>query len=286
MNVTLRAAAPEDAPECGRICYEAFQAIGDAHSFPNYWRSTEVATTMYDRLIKHPHWHGVIAEREGKIIGSNFMDERSAIYGIGPTSVDPSVQDNGVGQLMMRELLDRAATRRAPGVRLTQTAYNNRSLCLYTKLGFQTREPLSLMQGPPLKLAIPGYNVRPAQPDDMDECGALSREILGFDRGDGALRNAVDGKTATVVEHLGRITGYATPVGFSGHSVARTNQDLMALIGAASEFPGTGFLVPTRNHEVFSWCLTNGLRLVVQWTLMSIGLYNEPTGVYLPSSMF
>jgi hypothetical protein len=93
MNVTMRAAASEDAPECGRICYEAFQAIGDAHSFPNYWRSTEVATTMYDRLIKHPAWHGVIAEREGKIIGSNFMDERAAIYGIGPTSVDPRVQD-------------------------------------------------------------------------------------------------------------------------------------------------------------------------------------------------
>jgi hypothetical protein len=74
-------------------------------------------------------------------------------------------------------------------------------------------------------------------------------------------------------------------VGLAGHSIARTNRDLMALIGAAPEFPG-GFPLPTRNYEVFSWCLANGLRLVVQWTLMTIGLYNEPTGAYLSSGIF
>ena len=286
MDPTIRRAVPEDAPECGRICYDAFQAIGDAHDFPNYWPSMQVTRAMCETIIKHPRWYGVVAERDGAIIGSNFMDERTVIYGIGPTSVDPQQQNNGVGRRMMRELLDRAATRQVPGVRLTQTAYHNRSLCLYTTLGFQTREPLSLMQGPALNLAIPGYQVRQAQPDDVDACRALSEEILGFDRGAGALRDAIDLRTATVVEHLGRVTGYSTMVGLSGHSVARTNPDLMALIAAAREFPGAGFLLPTRNYELFSWCLANGLRLIVQWTLMTIGLYNEPSGPYLPSGMF
>ena len=85
-----------------------------------------------------------------------------------------------------------------------------------------------------------------------------------------------------VVEHLGRITGYTTMMGFFGHSAARDNQTLMALIGAAREFLGPGFLLPTRNHEVFAWCLSSGLRLVMQMTLMTIGLYNEPRGAYLP----
>ena len=286
MHPTLRPAIADDASECGRICNQAFQAIGDAHNFPNYWPTIQAATVMYDRIIEHPEWYGVVAEQDGRIIGSNFMDERSAIYGIGPTSVDPQHQSNGVGRRMMRDLLDRAAARRAPGVRLTQTAYNNRSLCLYTTVGFQTREPLSLMQGPPLNINFPGYHIRLAHPADIDACRALSLELLGFDRAGGALRDAIEAKTATVVEHLGRITGYATLVGLSGHSVARTNSDLMALIGAAPEFAGAGFLVPTRNHEVFSWCLANKLRLVVQWTLMAIGLYNEPAGAYLPSGMF
>jgi len=100
---------------------------------------------------------------------------------------------------------------------------------------------------------------------------------MSMDRGR-ELGDAIDQGTATVVEHLGPITGYATFVGFFGHSVARTNQDLMALIGAASEFPGPGFLLPTRNHEVFAWSLANGLRLLHPMTLMTIGLYNEPSG--------
>ena len=90
-------------------------------------------------------------------------------------------------------------------------------------------------------------------------------------------------RSATVVEHLEEITGYATAIGFLAHAVARTNQDLKALIGAATEFPGPGFLLPTRNHDVFEWCLNCELKLVFQMTLMSTGLYNEPAGAYLPS---
>jgi hypothetical protein len=44
--------------------------------------------------------------------------------------------------------------------------------------------------------------------------------------------------------------------------------------------------VPTRNHDVFSWCLDRGLQLVNQRTLMTIGLYNEPAGAYLPGILF
>jgi hypothetical protein len=58
------------------------------------------------------------------------------------------------------------------------------------------------------------------------------------------------------------------------------------LIAAAAEFPGPGVLLPTRNHEMFQWCLNRGLKLVFQMTLMSIGLYNEPAGAYLPSILY
>jgi hypothetical protein len=56
---------------------------------------------------------------------------------------------------------------------------------------------------------------------------------------------------------------------FFGHTVARTNWDLMALIAAAPAFPGPGFIVPTRNHQVLAWCLASGLKLVMQLTLMT-----------------
>jgi hypothetical protein len=58
---------------------------------------------------------------------------------------------------------------------------------------------------------------------------------------------------------------------------------LKALIGAAKSFVGPGFLLPTRNAELFRWCLANGLRVTQPMTLMSLGLYSEPAGTFLPS---
>jgi hypothetical protein len=57
-----------------------------------------------------------------------------------------------------------------------------------------------------------------------------------------------------------------------GFTIAESNNGLKALISAATAFPGGGILVPTRNGELFRWCLQNGLRLVHQMTLMTIGL--------------
>jgi predicted N-acetyltransferase YhbS len=280
MSIALRLVTAADAPACGRVLYDAFKALADRHAFPPDFPSPEVGTEILGTLARHPKLYGVVAEQDGRILGSNFIDERNMVFGIGPISVDPAVQNAGLGRRLMQDVLDRAAG--APGIRLVQAAFHNRSLCLYTSLGFRTREPLSLLQGGPLNVTFPGHDVRPATAADAAACNALCRAIHGVDR-DGELRDAVAQGSAMVVEHLGAITGYATVVGFIGHAVARSNTDLMALIGAASAFPGPGFLLPTRNHEVLSWCLAQGLRLVMQMTLMTIGLYNEPDGAWLPS---
>ena len=285
MDITLRPAAQNDAPEAGRVLYEAFKSLADRHGFPADFPSVDFASGLLGMLIDHPAFYAVVAEHAGKVVGSNFMDERSPVLGIGPVSVDPATQNRGVGRRLMQDVLDRAASRGAPGVRLLQAAYHNRSLCLYARLGFQTREPLSVMQGPPLGASFAGYQVRPAQPTDVAACNRLCRDIHGFDRA-AELRDAIGQNTATVVEHLGEISGYATLLGFFGHTVARTNRDLMALIAAAPEFPGPGFILPTRNHQVFAWCLGSGFKLVMQMTLMTIGLYNEPSGAYLPSVLY
>jgi hypothetical protein len=148
-------------------------------------------------------------------------------------------------------------------------------------MGFQVREPLSVMQGPALNMSFPGRDVRPATEADIAACNILCRQAHGFDRGL-ELREAVAAQAARVVEHLGRISACTTGVGITAHAVAETNQDLKALIGAAPSFAGPGFLLPTRNHELFAWCLDHKLRLVMQMTL-TIGLYNEPCGAWLPS---
>jgi GNAT superfamily N-acetyltransferase len=230
-------------------------------------------------------FYSVVAEVNGGVVGSNFLDERSTVVGVGPVTVDPKVQDGGVGRALMQDVLRRAADRGAPGVRLLQAAYHNRSLSLYAKLGFDVREPLATLQGSALGLKVPGYVVRPATTGDAAACNGLHLRLHGYER-EQELLDAIAQKTATVVEHGGGITGYATAVGFFSHAVGESNEDLKALIGAALAFPGPGFLLPTRNGELLRWCLRHGLRVVQPMTLMSLGLYNEPAGAFLPSVLY
>jgi predicted N-acetyltransferase YhbS len=285
MDAILRPGRPEDANACGVICYEAFKAIANQHNFPPDFPSREVAVDLLSMLLAHPGFYAVVAETEGRIVGSNVLDERSTIAGIGPITVDPGVQNSGIGRRLMEALLDRAAQRRFPGVRLVQAAYHNRSLSLYAKLGFTIREPLALMQGAPLRASIQGYAIRQATEQDLAACNRVCTHIHGHDRS-GELLDAITQATAMVVEHDGRITGYATAVGFFAHAVGESNEELKALIGAASAYLGPGFLLPTRNTELFRWCLEQGLCVGQVMTLMSIGLYNEPAGTCLPSILY
>jgi hypothetical protein len=116
----------------------------------------------------------------------------------------------------------------------------------------------------------------------MPACNRLCFLVHGHERG-GELADAIAQNAARVVERMGRITGYATLIGFFGHAVAETNDDLKALIGAAESFAGPGVLVPTRNGDLMRWCLVRGLRVTQTLTLMTMGLYNQPDGVWLPS---
>lgn len=284
-KITLRPGTPDDAAACGSICYEAFKTISEHHNFPADFPAPEVALGLLSHLLSRNDVYSVVAEADGRVVGSNFLWENSVIAGVGPITIDPAAQNLAVGKRLMEDVMRRAEERAFAGVRLVQAAYHNRSLSLYTKLGFDTREPLSTIQGPALGLEIPGHPVRPAKEEDLPACNELCHRVHGHDRGL-ELSEAIRQGSATVVERAGRITGYATVIGFFGHAVGESNDDVKALIGAAPAFPGPGFLLPTRNSDLLRWCLQRGLRVVQPMTLMSKGLYNEPQRAFLPSILY
>jgi hypothetical protein len=185
----------------------------------------------------------------------------------------------------MQAVIRRATERAAPGIRLVQSAYHNRSLSLYAKLGFHVRDVLACIQGTPPKGEISGYETRRATPADLEACNAVCRHVHGHDRS-GELTDALTQGTALVVEHDGRISGYATDLAFFAHAVGESNEDLKALIMAADEFGGPGILVPTTNADLFRWCLQQDLRVVQLMTLMTVGLYTPPAGACLPSILY
>ncbi|NEQ30292.1 MAG: GNAT family N-acetyltransferase [Leptolyngbya sp. SIO4C5] len=284
-TLQLRSGTPADARICGEICYEAFKTISEQHRFPPDFPRPELAQEMMTRLFSDPYTYSVVAEKDGQIVGSNFLLEGAKVAGVGPITIAPGLQNGSIGRQLMIAVLERSRLQNFAGVRLVQAAFHSRSLSLYTKLGFNVQEPLANLQGPALNLALPGYPVRPATEADLDACNQLCRQVHGFDRAL-ELQQAIRQGTATVVEHDSRLTGYATLIGFFGHAVGESNEDLKALIGAAQSFAGPGFLLPTRNSQLFRWCLQQGLQVVQPMTLMSLGLYSQPTGVFLPSILF
>ena len=80
----------------------------------------------------------------------------------------------------MDAVLDRARERNFAGVRLVQAAFHNRSLSLYTTLGFDVREPLAVMQGPAIKKTFEGTNVRPARPSDLEACNMVALACMAI----------------------------------------------------------------------------------------------------------
>ncbi len=284
-DVAIRRASPRDIAPCGKICYAAFSTINAAHNFPCDFPHPEAALGVITAMFNAPGFYCVVAESDGQILGSNCLDERAIIHGIGPVTVDPSTQNCGIGRKLMQAVLDRSRERNAAGVRLVQAAFHNRSLSLYASLGFDVREPLVVLQGRTRERSIAGCTVRPANPSDLAGCNALSYRIHGFDRA-ADLAFATQQGAALVVERAGRITGYSTGLAFFGHTTTESNQDLQALISSVESFGGPGILLPTRNTELFRWCIRNGLRVTQPLTLMTMGLYNDPTGVWLPSILF
>jgi predicted N-acetyltransferase YhbS len=284
MEIEIRPATHDDAEACGRIIHDAFKGIAERHNFRPDFPSVEVATQIAQLFIADPAVYGVVAESDGRIVGSNFLSEWDAIRGVGPITIDPQLQARGVGRRLMQAVVERG--RDAVGVRLLQDSFNTASLSLYASLGFEVKEPLVVIEGRPEGGAPSGYEVRPMRDEDRGAVAELCRGVHGFDRM-GELSNLAPVLAPYVALRGGRLTGYATAPGFwpLNHAVAESDEDMQALLaGAATESSAPlSFLLPTRQAELFRWCLSKGMRVVKPMTLMAMGEYREPHGSYLTS---
>jgi predicted N-acetyltransferase YhbS len=287
-HITIRSIQKMDAEACGRIGYEAHRAVAAEHGYPPEQPSVEFATGLIEMKLNDPNAWGGVAESEGRVIGSIFVNTfpPAPVAVIGPLTVNPS-KGGRAGHELMAAALGEAKRRAFDQVRLVQSPSHFRSLALYSKMGFDVREPLVLMQGKPIgKIPNAGNRrVREAGAKDLAECNELSVSVYGFAR-DFELQHAIQQGIATVVERGGAIVGYATGIGFLGHAISKTTEDLLDLINFAPAFLGPGFFVPIRNGGLLRSLFTAGLRSVWPANLMTLGQYKEPSGAFLPSIAF
>jgi GNAT superfamily N-acetyltransferase len=287
MTLELREIRDADRDDCARIVYEAFKAIADRHGFPPDFESVDAAGQLIEAWLGHPDVWGVVAERDGRVIGSNFLEMRTPVAGVGPITVDPAEQSQGTGRRLMEAVLERGEGK---PIRLVQDSFNPASLSLYARLGFEVKEPLVRIHGETSTDDPGSLEVRPFENRDLEACAQLCRTVHGFDRS-GELREVERSPLRPFVGvRDDRIVAYATSIAFwpLAHGVAESREDLIGLMVAAqrSGDDPIDILLPIRDAELFRWALAAGLRVVKPMNLMARHGYRKPTGAWFPSVLF
>jgi GNAT superfamily N-acetyltransferase len=282
----IRPAVPEDATACAATAYAAHAQVSAAHNLPSELPTLDIATRFIRSKLEHPRCRGYVAQKDGQIAGSVFVTgvEDCPAGAIGPLTVDPT-HEGGVGTALMQEAIAEARRMGIVQLRLIQSPTHLRSLALYTKSGLVLREPLLVITNPVASYAVDGSGLRRATLSDEGGCAWLCRKAYGFAR-TAELNESIGDNTATVLERKDRIVGYACSVGFRGHAVASTVEDLMALVAKAPKSLGPGLFVPTRNGALLRWLFHQGACALWPAAIFSIGDFHEPTIPYLPSMLF
>lgn len=292
LMIHIRPTTTADIEACGQIIFEAFQDFADRYGFPTEFPTLAFSIDVAKFGIQDPQVYSIVAiegdgSAAGQIVGVNFLDACNPIYSVGPIAVAPDRQKRGIGRLLMEAVLERG--KGAIGIRLTQDTVNAATLSLYPAVGFDIQELLVLVTGKPKSSPVAEIEVRDLTLDDLEACGELCQQIYGFDRTVELKRGIALGVFKPIVAlRNNRITAYATMFDLWGHGVAQTEIDMQALILAAGDrtVEPLTFILPTTPGSFYRWCLREGFRVVKPVTLMSIGVYHRPRGVYFPSAAY
>jgi GNAT superfamily N-acetyltransferase len=285
-DVKLFTPGPGHTTELGRICFEAFRHVSEGHGFERDFPDAETAAKVIGLIQSLPSSFQVAARVEGRLAGSNFLLLPDRVAGLGPITVDPAFHGRGIGRRLMRAALDYAAQHGFKQVRLMQDSYNTTSISLYASLGFDVREPIGVMNAAPA--AGPDGAVRRAQAGDLPPLEELCVRLYKTSRRNELAAWIERGFPVLVHETQGHIDGYLAP-GKVGHGVAETEAVALALISQISRHAGPGwdiFFCPLRNTSLYRAALKSGCRLSKMMTLMTLGPYEEPSPVWMPSIAF
>jgi len=270
-------------PELARICHEAFSNLHDRHAIERDVPDIETGMQMIGHIAARSDYTGVVATIDDQIVGSNFLLHGDTVAGVGPITVDPKVQAQGIGRALMQWVIDESQARGIDQLRLFQETLNTTSLSLYSNLGFSWRTSAALMQAQPASTDDP--TIRPLRLQDLDSIKALSVDAYGFSRAVDAAQLLAAQIPGFIREREGRAVGYLITSLF-GHAGAATDDDLLALIAhAAQQVPPALrlFICPLHRPDFFRRALAAGHRTRKVLSYMSLGQFIEPKGAYLPS---
>jgi predicted N-acetyltransferase YhbS len=283
MSLEFVSAEPQHVDAIGRICFEAFKEVGERHAFPPDFPTIELARQVLGMMVQRDDFYGVVALRDGRPVGSNFLSLMDPVAGLGPITIDCSCQGQGIGRALMQDVIDYARRKGIEQVRLFQDSFNVASLSLYASLGFDVKEAAAFMQAAPA--GQPDHSVRSVTEADLSGIEELCKRIYKNSRRNEVAAAAPYGFAAFLRERDGRVTSYLIP-GIFGHGMAETEQDALALIGEAARRlppPFARFFCPLSEGSFYRKALQAGCRAIKVMNYMTLGPYQRPDEVWMPS---
>ena len=274
MTVTVRPATERDADRAGDVNFHAFLQVALAHGQVPTVTTPGESRSYVRHLLTFDPLGGLVAERDGDVVGLAWVHPRGPVATIGPIAVDPAVQGQGIGKQLLERCLAVAGSG-VPQVRLVHESFNAASLGLYLRAGFRVVAPLLELERllDPALVAPPtaGHSsVRPALPADQTRLVARDARVFGASRPQSVdlyVRRGV----ALVAEHGRTLTGYAFGIGSPriAYLGAASGDDPETVLGLATgviaALHGHGqvvrTLVPATDRRLVEGLLAMGFRV-------------------------
>lgn len=179
---TIRDMTKDDVEGVGVVLFDAFTAASERYRYAPRFRTREEALALAWAMFRYPAMDVLVAEAEGRVVGSCGLNLRGSNGGIGPVSIDPGFHGKGTGRELLAAATDRGSSLRS--LRALQESFNPASFVMGYALGYlPVATVLELHRkggsGPPPE---PCDQIDVLTPADVDELADFDAPRSRFDR--------------------------------------------------------------------------------------------------------
>jgi predicted N-acetyltransferase YhbS len=193
--------------------------------------------TWFEFATTQPECRPVIAEIDGRLVGTGVGTANGRVGWVGTIWVDPDHRGAGLGRALTQAVIDRLE---ASGCRTLVLVATDQGLPLYERMGFELQTRYRILEAPGLDATTdaPDAAVRAFGTADLPAVLDLDRAATGEDRAHAIRRFASPG-TAKVLEVAGAIRGSVIRAPWGGGATVATNvTDAIRLLDARRRASG------------------------------------------------